>query len=91
MSKSVYLYPERISTQGSHHGQKQGLLQQREHSADQRLHARQTAELGGWVSGEEAVENQFCLFGSAIAYGTQKKDGCVRLTRQHRGHRPQSG
>lgn len=51
----MYLYPERVSFQGSHHGQKQGLLQQSKHGADQRLHACQTAELGGRVSAEAAV------------------------------------
>lgn len=50
----MYSYPERVSSQGSHHGQEQGLLQQSKHGADQRLHACQAAELGGRVSAEAA-------------------------------------
>lgn len=49
------LYPEGVSSQGSHHGQEQGLLQQSKHGADQRLHARQAAELGGRVPAEAAA------------------------------------
>lgn len=39
MGVCVHPYPEWVSLQGPHHGQKQGLLQQSEHSTDQRLHA----------------------------------------------------
>lgn len=38
-------HPEWISSQRSHHGQKQGLLQESKNCTDQRLHPSQTAEL----------------------------------------------
>lgn len=42
-------YPQRVSLEGTHHGQKQGLLQESEECADQRLQSCEAAKLGGRV------------------------------------------
>lgn len=42
-------YPQRVSLEGTHHGQKQGLLQESEECTDQRLQSCEAAELGGGV------------------------------------------
>ena len=96
---SAHSYPERISSQGSHHGQKQRLLQESKHSADQRLHACKTAKLGGGIPYEmEEVTFSF-IVGSLIneQYTNVFMCMCVweckarwGLTQQHRGHQQQS-
>lgn len=43
------VHPEWVSPQRAHHSQKQGLLQESKHSADQRLHSCETAKLGGRI------------------------------------------
>lgn len=42
-------YPQRVSLEGTHHSQKQGLLQESEEGADQGLQAREAAKLCGGV------------------------------------------
>lgn len=49
-------YPQRVSLEGTHHSEKQGLLQEGEESADQGLQACEAAKLRGGVPAR-AVEN----------------------------------
>lgn len=42
-------YPQRVSLEGTHHSQKQGLLQESEEGTDQGLQAREAAKLCGGV------------------------------------------
>lgn len=49
-------YPQRVSLEGTHHSEKQGLLQEGEERADQGLQACEAAKLRGGVPAR-AVEN----------------------------------
>lgn len=56
-------HPKGVTVQRSHHGHEEGLLEQGEESADQGLHACQTAELGGRVPAgvkQPVSHGEFC-------------------------------
>lgn len=48
---SAPTYPEGVSFQGAHHGQKKGLLQEGKEGADERLQPSQAAKLRGRIPG----------------------------------------
>lgn len=51
----MFTHPEWVSSQGSHHSQKQGLLKESEHSRNQRLHACEAAKLRRWIPAGKGV------------------------------------
>lgn len=65
-------YPEWISLQGSHHSQKQWLLQQRKHSTDQRLHPGQTSKLWGGIPGDTGHRRAIFSFSVGSCIHVQK-------------------
>lgn len=78
-------YPERVSLEGTHHGQKQGLLQEGEECTDQRLQSCEAAELGGGVPAgtTEDLSPQVPLSGFPNAPQSQTGPRCPGASRQH--------
>lgn len=86
-------YPKRVSVEGTHHGQKQGLLQEGEECADQRLQSCEAAKLGGRVPAGE-IENlspQVPLSGFTNAPWPQPGPRYIGVPRLHLATREEAG
>lgn len=86
-------YPERVSLEGTHHGQKQGLLQESEECTDQRLQSCEAAKLGGGVPARTIgdLSPQAPLSDFPNTPQPQPGPRCPDASRLHPGAREEAG